>query len=69
MSTASAATRTAEQVLGNDKIVSSDSHIMEPEDLWEKKSAALVKGQVPEIPAAELARREARRLESDGAPG
>jgi hypothetical protein len=69
MSTAGAATRTAEQVLGNDKIVSSDSHIMEPEDLWEKKSAGLAKGQIPEIPAAELARRKARRLESDGAPG
>ena len=36
MSTAAAAKRTAEQVLGKDKIVSSDSHIMEPPDLWER---------------------------------
>ncbi len=35
MSTAAAA-RTAQSVLADERIVSADSHIMEPVDLWEK---------------------------------
>ena len=43
MSTATAVKRTAEQVLGKDKIISSDSHIMEPPDLWEANLTASLK--------------------------
>ena len=50
MSTAGASTRTAEQVLGNDKIVSSDSHIMEPADLWEKNLTPSLRAKFPQFP-------------------
>ena len=54
MTTAAGVKRTAEQVLGKDKIVSSDSHIMEPEDLWLKNLTPEPRGQIPEIPAAQF---------------
>ena len=50
MSTAVAA-RTAESVLANERIVSADSHIMEPADLWEKNLPASLKGKYPKYPA------------------
>jgi len=50
MSTAAHAARTAEQVLGNDKIVSSDSHIMEPVDLWEKSLTPSLRPKFPKFP-------------------
>jgi len=50
MSTAAAVKRTAEQVLGNDRIVSSDSHIMEPADLWEKNLTPNLRGKLPKYP-------------------
>jgi len=50
MSTAAAAKRTAEQVLGKDKIVSSDSHIMEPPDLWEANLTPSLKPKFPKFP-------------------
>ena len=50
MSTAAAVKRTAEQVLGKDKIISSDSHIMEPPDLWEANLTASLKTKFPKFP-------------------
>jgi len=64
MSTAAAAKRTAEQVLGKDKIVSSDSHIMEPPDLWEANLTPSLKPKFPEISAAEHRWRKAGRSRS-----
>jgi hypothetical protein len=50
MSTAAAVKRTAEQVLGKDKIISSDSHIMEPPDLWEANLTPSLKPKFPKFP-------------------
>ena len=50
MSTAAAVKRTAEQVLGKDKIISSDSHIMEPPDLWEANLTPSLKAKFPQFP-------------------
>lgn len=50
MTTATAVKRTAEQVLGKDKIVSSDSHIMEPADLWEKNLTPSLRAKFPKFP-------------------
>ena len=50
MSTAAAVKRTAEQVLGKDKIISSDSHIMEPPDLWEANLTPSLKTKFPKFP-------------------
>jgi predicted TIM-barrel fold metal-dependent hydrolase len=50
MSHAAAVKRTAEQVLGKDKIVSSDSHIMEPPDLWEAGLTPSLKPKFPQFP-------------------
>jgi len=50
MSTAAAVKRTADQVLGNDRIVSSDSHIMEPEDLWLKNLTPSLRAKFPKYP-------------------
>ncbi len=56
MTTAAGVKLTAEQVLGQDKIVSSDSHIMEPEDLWLKNLTPSLAGQISEISAAQFSR-------------
>ena len=50
MTTAAGVKRTAEQVLGQDKIVSSDSHIMEPEDLWLKNLTPSLAAKFPKFP-------------------
>src|SRR5581483_1631542 len=50
MSHAAAVKRTAEEVLGKDKIVSSDSHIMEPPDLWEANLTPSLKAKFPQFP-------------------
>src|SRR5258707_13636109 len=50
MSTATAVKRTGEQVLGKDQIISSDSHIMEPVDLWEANLRAGLKAKFPKFP-------------------
>ncbi|MGZ8530907.1 MAG: amidohydrolase family protein [Candidatus Binatia bacterium] len=50
MTTATGVKRTAEQVLGQDKIVSSDSHIMEPEDLWLKNLTPSLAAKFPKFP-------------------
>src|SRR3954471_20925878 len=49
MSTATAA-RTAESVLAGEKIISADSHIMEPDDLWQKNLPPSLKSKYPEFP-------------------
>lgn len=49
MSTATTA-RTAQSVLGNERIVSADSHIMEPVDLWEKNLTPSLKEKYPKFP-------------------
>ena len=49
MSTATAA-YTAESVLGNEKIISADSHIQEPEDLWINSLTPSLKGKYPNFP-------------------
>ena len=69
MSTAAAVKRTAEQVLGKDKIISSDSHIMEPPDLWEANLTPSLKTQIPEVSAAQHRGREAGRPRPEGALG
>jgi predicted TIM-barrel fold metal-dependent hydrolase len=46
-----AAVRTAESVLGNEPIVSADSHVMEPTDLWEKNLPPSLKEKYPKFPA------------------
>ena len=48
MSTATAL-RTPESVLGDERIISADSHVIEPEDLWIKNFAAQSKGEVSKI--------------------
>jgi len=50
MSTDAAVKRTAELVLGNERIVSSDSHIMEPADLWEKSLTQSLRAKYPKYP-------------------
>jgi len=50
MSTAAAVKRNAEQILGSEKIVSSDSHIMEPADLWEKSLTQSLRAKYPKYP-------------------
>ena len=50
MTTAAGVKRTAEQVLGQDKIVSSDSHIMEPVDLWVKNLTPGLAEKFPKFP-------------------
>ena len=49
MSTATAA-RTAQEVLADECIVSADSHIMEPVDLWEKNLTPSLKAKYPKFP-------------------
>lgn len=49
MSTA-AATYTAESVLAGEKIISADSHTMEPEDLWLKNLPPSLKSKYPNFP-------------------
>ena len=49
MSTAVAA-RTAQSVLADERIVSADSHIMEPVDLWEKNLPPSLKAKFPKFP-------------------
>jgi len=49
MSTATAV-RTAESVLANQRIVSADSHIMEPSDLWDKNLTPSLKAKYPKFP-------------------
>jgi predicted TIM-barrel fold metal-dependent hydrolase len=49
MSTAATA-YTPEVVLAGEKIISADSHIMEPEDLWVKNLPSSLKGKYPEFP-------------------
>ena len=48
MSTAS--TYTPEVVLAGEKIISADSHIMEPEDLWIKNLPASLRSKYPDFP-------------------
>src|SRR5258706_14901204 len=50
MTTATAVKHTADQVLGKDKIVSSDSHIMEPPDLWEANLTPSLRAKFPQFP-------------------
>jgi len=57
---------TPETVLGGEKIISADSHIVEPEDLWIKNLPSSMK-DLPEISQTQFARRKARRLRSEGA--
>src|SRR5919106_6129990 len=49
MSTAAAA-RTAQSVLADERIVSADSHIMEPVDLWEKNLTPSLREKFPKFP-------------------
>jgi len=49
MSTATAV-RTAQDVLADERIVSADSHIMEPVDLWEKNLTPSLKAKYPKFP-------------------
>src|ERR671911_3083201 len=49
MSTAAAAL-TARSVLADERIVSADSHIMEPVDLWEKNLTPSLKDKYPKYP-------------------
>src|SRR6476646_2340536 len=49
MSTAAAA-RTAQSVLADERIVSADSHIMEPVDLWEKNLTPGLKEKYHKFP-------------------
>ena len=50
MSTA-AALRTPESVLGDERIISADYHVIEPEDLWSKNLPAGLKEKYPNFPA------------------
>ena len=50
MSTAAASKRSPEDVLGRDKIISSDSHIMEPPDLWEANLTSSLRAKFPKFP-------------------
>ena len=50
MSTA-AALRTPESVLGEERIISADSHVMEPEDLWNRNLPPGLKEKYPKFPA------------------
>src|SRR5713226_3068820 len=49
MSTARAV-KTAQSVLADERIVSADSHIMEPVDLWEKNLTPGLKEKFPKFP-------------------
>ncbi|HEX6175334.1 MAG TPA: hypothetical protein VF089_15110, partial [Candidatus Binatia bacterium] len=49
MSTA-AALRTPESVLGDERIISADSHVMEPEDLWIRSLPPGLKEKYPKFP-------------------
>jgi predicted TIM-barrel fold metal-dependent hydrolase len=49
MSTAATA-RTAQSVLADERIVSADSHIMEPVDLWEKNLTPGLREKFPKFP-------------------
>ena len=49
MSTAATA-YTPETVLAGEKIISADSHIQEPEDLWIKNLPASLKSKYPKFP-------------------
>ena len=49
MSTAPAV-RTAQEVLADERIVSADSHIIEPVDLWEKNLTPSLKTKYPKFP-------------------
>jgi len=49
MSTAAAA-RTAQSVLADELIVSADSHIMEPADLWDKNLTPSLREKYPKFP-------------------
>ncbi len=50
MSTA-AALQTPESVLGEERIISADSHVMEPEDLWNRNLPPGLKEKYPKFPA------------------
>jgi hypothetical protein len=50
MSTA-AALRSPEAVLGDERIISADSHVIEPEDLWIKNLPPALKDKYPKFPA------------------
>ena len=50
-----AAKYTAEQVLADQKIVSADSHIMEPADLWTKNLTPSLLAKFPKFPARNTA--------------
>jgi predicted TIM-barrel fold metal-dependent hydrolase len=50
MSTA-ASLRTPESVLGDERIISADSHVMEPEDLWIRSLPQGLKEKYPKFPA------------------
>ena len=41
---------TAENAVANEVIVSADSHVMEPTDLWTRNLPASFKGRYPEFP-------------------
>ena len=45
-----AAARTAQSVLADERIVSADSHIMEPVDLWEKNLTPGLREKFPKFP-------------------
>src|SRR5207344_3644192 len=49
MSTAATA-RTAQSVLADERIVSADSHIMEPVDLWKKNLTPGLREKFPKFP-------------------
>ena len=44
------AVRTAQSVLADERIVSADSHIMEPVDLWDKNLTPSLKDKYPKFP-------------------
>lgn len=50
MSTA-AALRTPESVLGDERIISADSHVIEPTDLWERNLPPGLREKYPKFPA------------------
>ena len=60
MSTATAA-RTPESVLRSEPIISADSHVMEPTDLWEKNLPPNLESKYPKFPSAQFARRKTGR--------
>lgn len=44
------AMQVAQSILGDERIVSADSHIMEPVDLWEKNLTPSLKEKYPKFP-------------------